>query len=132
MDSFLKKCMLPLITRIKVHDGWGYVPSSSSSTKQAFVGLRNLGCICYMNSMMQQFFMIPQFRYQLLSADDKVPEDMKDYQGLQIDDNMLHQMQKVFAHLELSERQDYNPQEFCFAFKDLDGMPTNLREQKDA
>jgi ubiquitin carboxyl-terminal hydrolase 34 len=36
------------------------------------------------------------------------------------------------AALELSERQDYNPFDFCFAFKDLDGMPTNTSEQKDA
>ena len=36
------------------------------------------------------------------------------------------------AHLELSERSDYNPFEFCFAFKDLDGNPTNTSEQKDA
>lgn len=34
--------------------------------------------------------------------------------------------------LELSERQDFNPFEFCFAFKDLDGNPTNTGEQKDA
>ncbi len=49
-----------------------------------------------------------------------------------VDDNMLHQMQKLFAHLELSERQDYNPMEFCFSFKEMDGNPTNLGEQKDA
>lgn len=36
------------------------------------------------------------------------------------------------AHLELSERIDYNPVEFCFAFKDLDNNPTNTGEQKDA
>jgi ubiquitin carboxyl-terminal hydrolase 34 len=36
------------------------------------------------------------------------------------------------AHLELSERSDFNPFEFCFAFKDLDGNPTNIAEQKDA
>ncbi len=36
------------------------------------------------------------------------------------------------AHLELSERHDYNAFEFCFAFKDLDGNPTNVVEQKDA
>jgi ubiquitin carboxyl-terminal hydrolase 34 len=49
-----------------------------------------------------------------------------------IDDNVLHQLQKLMAHLELSERSDYNPFEFCFAFKDLDKMPTNTAEQKDA
>lgn len=36
------------------------------------------------------------------------------------------------ANLELSPRTDYNPTEFCFAFKDFEGNPTNLGEQKDA
>ena len=36
------------------------------------------------------------------------------------------------AHLELSDRNDFDPFEFCFAFKDLDGKPTNTAEQKDA
>lgn len=36
------------------------------------------------------------------------------------------------ANLELSERQDYDPWEFCFAFKEFDGGPTNTAEQKDA
>jgi ubiquitin carboxyl-terminal hydrolase 34 len=85
-----------------------------------------------MNSMLQQFFMIPAFRYNLLCVDDKVPLDLQEYKGLKIDDNVLHQLQKLMAHLELSERTEYNPLEFCFAFKDLDGNPTNTGEQKDA
>jgi len=32
------------------------------------------------------------------------------------------------AHLELSDRFDYNPVEFCYSFKDLDGNPTNTAE----
>lgn len=32
-----------------------------------YVGLYNLGCICYMNSTMQQFFMNPAFRKGVLS-----------------------------------------------------------------
>jgi uncharacterized UBP type Zn finger protein len=36
------------------------------------------------------------------------------------------------ANLELSERGDYNPWKFCFAFKEFDGGPTNTGEQKDA
>jgi len=36
------------------------------------------------------------------------------------------------ANLELSERSEYNPWEFCFAFKEFDGSPTNTAEQKDA
>lgn len=45
---------------------------------------------------------------------------------------MLHQLQKLVCNLELSERQYFTPSEFCFAFKDLDGNPTNTGEQKDA
>ena len=43
-----------------------------------------------MNSMMQQFFMIPPFRYNLLSVDDRAPEDLKEYKGFMVDDNILH------------------------------------------
>ena len=85
-----------------------------------------------MNSMMQQFFMIPCFRYNLLCVEDGVALNMKEHKGEQVDDNMLHQMQKLIAHLELSERPVYNPVEFCFAFKEFDGTPTKISEQKDA
>ena len=81
-----------------------------------------------MNAMLQQFFMIPAFRYNLLSVDDGQSEDLMEYKGHKIDDNVLHQLQKIMAHLELSERTDYNPFEFCFAFKDFEGNPTNTAE----
>ena len=32
------------------------------------------------------------------------------------------------ANLELSERSDYNPWQFCYAFKEFDGTPTNTGE----
>mmetsp|Transcript_33660 Transcript_33660/g.51962 ORF Transcript_33660/g.51962 Transcript_33660/m.51962 type:complete len:205 (+) Transcript_33660:5767-6381(+) len=44
---------------------------------------------------------------------------------------MLHQLQKLMATLTVSEMADYNPWEFCFSFKDFDGSPTNIGEQKD-
>ena len=34
---------------------------------QGYVGIKNLGCICYMNSLNQQLFMIPGFRNDVLS-----------------------------------------------------------------
>jgi hypothetical protein len=43
-----------------------------------------------MNSMLQQFFMIPPLRYNLLSTDDNAEEDIKLYKGDYIDDNVLH------------------------------------------
>ena len=123
---------MPLIATIKKPKTWSYTPQTSSEREQVYVGLRNLGCICYMNSMMQQFFMVPALRYNLLCVDDGVAENLQEYKGDQIDDNMMHQMQKLLAHLELSERSEYNPKEFCFAFKEFDGAPTNTAEQKDA
>ena len=44
-----------------------------------------------MISMIQQFYMVPQFRYSLLKAVDNTPPDMQEYKGRTIDDNMLRQ-----------------------------------------
>jgi len=94
------------------------------------VGLRNLGCICYMNSMMQQFFMVPSFRYCLMQADDKrLPETSN---PVQVDDNSLHQVQRLFSYLDYSMRMDYNPFGFCYSFKDWDNNPTNTSIQQDS
>ena len=49
-----------------------------------------------------------------------------------VDDNALHQLQKLMANLELSDRSDFNPSDFCFAFKEPEGGPTNTSVQKDA
>ena len=133
MKTFLDANLVPLIMTIKKPKTFNYMPQVGGGERyQKYVGLRNLGCICYMNSMMQQFFMVPAFRYNLLCVDDGKPEDLKDYKGEKVDDNMMHQMQKLIAHLELSERTEFNPMQFCFAFKEFDGQPTNTAEQKDA
>jgi ubiquitin carboxyl-terminal hydrolase 34 len=132
MDYFLKKCMQPLMAHVERAEAWNYTPPSATERGQEFVGLRNPGCICYMNSMLQQFFMIPALRYNLLCVEDNVPEDLQEYKGGRVDDNVLHQLQKLMASLELSQRTDYDPWEFCFAFKEFDGTPTNTGEQKDA
>ena len=92
MKTFLNEQLVPLITTIKKPKTWNYVPQVQSERTQTYVGLRNLGCICYMNSMMQQFFMIPAFRYNLLCVNDGKPEDFKEYKGESIDDSMMHQL----------------------------------------
>jgi ubiquitin C-terminal hydrolase len=58
---------------------------------QKYVGLVNLGATCYMNSMNQLFFMIPAFRYNLMSVTDgKEAAIAKCRKGSLIDDNVLH------------------------------------------
>ena len=51
---------------------------------------------------------------------------------MKIDDNLLRQLQKLFGFLDLTDRQAYNPTEFCYAFKDMSGQPTNIGVQQDA
>jgi ubiquitin carboxyl-terminal hydrolase 34 len=38
----------------------------------------------------------------------------------------------MFGYLLLTEKQEYNPEEFCFAFKDFEGMSVNTLIQQDA
>lgn len=131
LNELIEKQMSPLCKQIRLHPGWLYTPSGDTR-KGKYSGIRNLGCICYMNSMLQQLYHIPGFRYQLLQADDGAAPDWQEYKGRTIDDNVLRQLQRLFGHLELSERVDYNPIEFCFSFKQMDGTPTNTSIQHDS
>ena len=126
----LKECLEPLCKSIIKHNGWDYIPSSESRSAHGYAGIENLGCICYMNAMIQQFFMVPSLRYSILNVNDQKPPNPKPPLG--VDDNVLHQFQRMFAHLEATERICYNPTQFCFAFKDQDGKPTNISIQQDA
>ena len=70
-----------------------------------------------MNSMMQQFYNIPTFRFALLAADDRQGPNVVQHENKDVDDNLLHQVMNEFAFLQLSDRQYYNPAPLCFSFK---------------
>ena len=105
-----------------------YYNNRPNGKSEDHVGLKNLGCICYMNSIMQQMYMVPTFRFAIMNSDDKEPAKLN--HG--IDDNVLHQLQKMYTYLFFSEKEYYNPKEFCFSFKDFDGNPTNTMVQQDS
>ena len=97
------------------------------------VGLKNLGCICYMNSIMQQIYMVPTFRYAIMQSDDnETPKPSSTFRYSTDDDNLLHQLQNMYTYLTFSDKMDYNPKEFCYSFKDFDGKPTNPGVQQDS
>ena len=82
-----------------------------------YVGLKNIGCICYMNSIIQQLFMITPFRKAMLEVEDSnqmtEPEET----------NVIYQIKRIFGALQELEKQYFNPKKFCFSFKDIDGSP---------
>lgn len=49
-----------------------------------FVGLRNLGATCYVNSFLQQLFMIDAFRNKLLSTTFQYEDGLKNFGESQI------------------------------------------------
>ncbi|CAI5703595.1 unnamed protein product [Peronospora effusa] len=106
--------------------------SSKSSKDQVlqrgkYVGLKNLGCTCYLNSTIQSFFMMPRFRRQVLrlqsngSGSDK-PEAV----------SLTYELQSLFAHLEGSAKPYYNPRPFTRAMKTWDGEIVDVNVQQDA
>ena len=83
----------------------------------------------YMNSVLQQLYNIPQFRYSILDVDD---HRLPNIGPREIDDNVLHPMQHMFGYLELSERQTCNPACFCSFFKNYSGKPIDPFSQQCA
>ena len=47
------------------------------------------------------------------------------------EENMMYQLQLLFAGLLKSEKQYVSPKGFCHAFKDYEGNATNVLEQMD-
>lgn len=74
---------------------WNYCPRTLRKAACGLVGLQNLGATCYMNSVLQQIFMVPQFRRGLLSC---TVEDKGDgNENAQI----LFQLQRIFSYLQV-------------------------------
>jgi ubiquitin carboxyl-terminal hydrolase 9/24 len=103
---------------------WNYAPSTLEKSSTGFVGLKNLGCTCYMNSTLQQLFMIQSFRDGVVAAPVTSEEPA--------DENLMYQLQYIFTALERSEKQSVNPRGFTKAYKDWEGNPINPGEQMDA
>ena len=87
-----------------------------------------------MNSILQQMYMVPSFRYAIMSVDDKKDKNnqMSLFFNNHFDDNLLHQLQKMYIYLTYSEKQAFNPKDFCSSFKDFDGAPINPMIQQDS
>ena len=104
-----------------------YKPSLETKSSLLCLGIQNLKFICYMISILQQFYNQKTFTKGIITA-----RDNENYFQLGNDDNLLHQLQRMFTYLQLSNRSSFNPKDFVYSFKDYDGQPTDINVQCDA
>lgn len=97
------------LSQITPVSGWDYDPEKYLVSHTGYVGLKNQSSTCYMNSLLQQFFLMPKFRRGVLNL--LVEEKDKT-------DNLLYEIQRMFSFLTLSEKQSYDTLSFCAAYKD--------------
>ena len=133
---------------------WEYSPEDYTKSSTGYVGLVNLSNTCYLNSMIQQLYMIPSFRRQLLSINipnlappqrsaspspgsaseqksSSIPSSLAPPASSDPSDHLLYQVQFMFGYLSASAKKAYNTTGFCKAFKDYDGRPIDIRQQQD-
>ncbi|XP_050400806.1 ubiquitin carboxyl-terminal hydrolase 24 isoform X1 [Patella vulgata] len=100
---------------------WDYMPPVDGRASCGYVGLKNAGATCYMNSVIQQLYMTPGVPEAVLAIDQDDPQE----------ETVFYQMQQVFGHLMESRLQHHEPEKFWQVFK-LWGQTINVREQQDA
>lgn len=60
---------------------WEYLPPIGARPKRGFCGLKNAGATCYMNSVLQQLYMIGSVRFGILSATGAATDPNEDFSG---------------------------------------------------
>ncbi|KAL5247027.1 hypothetical protein ACHWQZ_G019033 [Mnemiopsis leidyi] len=113
-------------------NSWEFPPSIHPRNPKGFVGLKNGGATCYMNAVLQQLYMIPHIRANLLSlpcVEERMEGDISPAKLHHL--GVATQVQSIFCALKESKHQYYTPDGFWRAFK-LWGEPVNLREQHDS
>ncbi|BFY99847.1 hypothetical protein BsWGS_02887 [Bradybaena similaris] len=100
---------------------WEYMPPVDGRATCGYVGLKNGGATCYMNSVLQQLYMTPGIPEAVLSVDEDPPDE----------ESVFYQIQQMFGHLMESRLQAHEPEKFWQVFR-LWGHTVNIREQQDS
>ena len=70
-----------------------------STTSSAYLGLRNQGNTCYMNSLLQSLHHLPEFRQAIYT----IPTKLRPNASSAADNQIPLELQRVFYHLECAE-----------------------------
>lgn len=120
LETFIDKVFhLQLLWRNSKFKNWNISLSSNEKSKHGFIGLQNLACICYMNSLFQQLYRISSFSTALLQAD------------LQNSTLPIYHLKRIFSLLRNSTAPYISPRKFCENFRDFDDRPVNIFDQMD-
>ncbi|CAG2065025.1 unnamed protein product [Timema podura] len=120
---------------------WDYLPPVGPRPQKGFVGLKNAGATCYMNSVLQQLYMVESIRLRKgrlydLNEDFSGEERMEGEGNMETNENecndekcgaeesrkeynigILKQVQAIFGHLAYSKLQYYVPRGLWRHFK---------------
>jgi len=111
---------------------WEFMPQVNPRASCGLVGLYNGGATCYMNSILQQLYMLPRISEHILSVqDDQENNNQTTTTTTSNDSSLFYQLQQVFGHLMESKMQYYSPESLWKVFR-LWGQEINVREQQDA
>lgn len=75
---------------------WEYLPPVGPRPSKGFVGLKNAGATCYMNSVIQQLYMIPAIRNGILTIEGTGSDVDDDASGDEKQDNEVNIKQNWF------------------------------------
>ncbi|KAF2883780.1 hypothetical protein ILUMI_22366 [Ignelater luminosus] len=122
---------------------WECVPTTDSQVQQGFVGLRNPGATCYMNSILQQLFMernisegliffeIPPYKDIKLKPDGKESVSLQDIFKDRYNILILKTIQEIFIQLKYSRMQYYEPI-FLWRHFLIEGQHIRIADHQDA
>lgn len=104
---------------------WDFYPGDKEKSSTGYSGLVNLTATCYMNSLIQQFYMMPALRRDLLRS----PVVLGPNEPLK--ENMVYQFHQLLGALQETVKGAHNPKEFMASYRDIEGNPADPNMQQD-
>lgn len=88
---------------------WEYLPPINARPYRGFCGLKNAGATCYMNSVLQQLFMVPSIRTGILKASGACNDPNEDFSN-ETEVSGVH-----MQHIQLAQELKLNFSAICVA-----------------